>query len=362
MYRNTYLEINLDCLLHNAEYFINKTGKKLIAVVKANGYGTIDYMEARTLQEIGVDFFAVSSLDEAINLRKNGITDEILILGSVPEDMLDMVRKNDFSIVTLSKDFVMNANLKKVKIHLKLDTGMNRIGIKPSEAREVMKILKKKEANIEGIMSHFSSADTDKEYSESQYYQLKNCYDDLDYEFKYIHMSATDASFIVKDNLCNANRIGLGLLGYSSYENDLKPVVRLYSEVSAVKQLKEGETVSYGRHYTSDGKGYILTIPIGYADGFWRSNTGKEVYVDGEFGKIVGSICMDQMMVWTENFHEVGTKVELFGEHIDLNLRARELDTIVYELLTGFSDRLTRVFVRNGRTMVHIDPRFGRIY
>ncbi|MBR3005179.1 MAG: alanine racemase, partial [Erysipelotrichaceae bacterium] len=119
MYRNSYVQVDLDKLKENARYFQSRSKKKLIGVVKANGYGIIDYIEAKALKEVGVDFFAVSSLDEALNLRKHGINDSILILGQVPEDSMDLLRKYDLSIVTLSLPFVKTCDLKDVKVHLK---------------------------------------------------------------------------------------------------------------------------------------------------------------------------------------------------------------------------------------------------
>ena len=358
MYRNSYLEIDLDKLKANARYFISKSGKKLIGVIKANGYGIVDHVEAKTLKEVGVDFFAVSSLDEALHLRKNGIDDSILILGSVPFDSMDLIRENDLSIVTVSRRFVEECDLRDVKIHLKLDTGMNRIGIDPDEATFILNILKEKDAVIEGVMSHFSSADTDEEYSLEQYQLFRDTVRALNYDFPYIHMSATDAAILVDDDICNAQRIGLGLLGLSSYETALQPCISLYSEVSMVKKLNKGETVSYGRHYTSDGNGYLLTIPLGYADGFYRSNTGKQVYCENEYGKIVGSVCMDQMMILSENYHPEDTKIELFGEHVDIAKRAEELGTISYELYTSLSDRLERRYFKDGKMISRITPRF----
>ena len=171
-------------------------------------------------------------------------------------------------------------------------------------------------------------------------------------------MSATDAAIIIDDDICNAQRIGLGLLGFSSYNIGLKPCVSLYSEVVMCKQLSQGETVSYGRHYVSDGKGYILTIPLGYADGFFRTNTGKEVYVENEYATIVGSICMDQLMILSEHPHPAGTRVELFGKHVDIVKRAEELNTITYELLTSLSDRITRIYISDGRIVDRKDPHF----
>lgn len=358
MYRNSYVEVDLDRLKHNIQYFLNKSNKKMIGVLKANGYGIADYIEAAALMEEGVDFFAVSSLDEALRLRKHNIPGQILILGYVSPDTLDIVRDNDLSIVTSSMDFIEKADLKDVRIHLKLDTGMNRIGIKTARAKQALELLLDKGALVEGIMSHLSSADEDLDYSMKQYELFKNTYEELNYDFRYRHISATDGSIILNDDICNYERIGLGLLGYSSYHTELLPCVSLKSEVINVKQLEKGETVSYGRHFTSDGSGYILTIPLGYADGFYRSNTGKQVYVEGEYGTIVGSICMDQMMIRTEKPYEIGTAVELIGQHISAKDRAKELNTITYEMLTGLSERLTRVYIRNNQVVKMLDLRF----
>ncbi|MBO4919881.1 MAG: alanine racemase [Erysipelotrichaceae bacterium] len=358
MYRNTYVEIDLDKLKYNAGRFREKSKKEIIGVVKANGYCTVDYMEAKALEECGVSFFAVSSLDEALRLRKHGICGQILILGYVPSEAMGLIKEYDISIVTVSREFVEKTDLKGVKIHLKLNTGMNRIGVNVSEAKEVLDLLKEKKAVIEGVMSHFSSADSDETYSRKQYALFRDCVLSLDYDFRYIHMSATDGAIVIDDDICNAQRIGLGLLGYSSYDIGLKPCVSLYSEVIMCKQLSQGDTVSYGRHYTSDGKGYILTIPLGYADGFYRANTGKEVYVENEYGTIAGSVCMDQLMILTQHPHPAGTRVELFGKHVDIVKRAEELHTITYELLTSLSDRITRIYVSDGRIIDRIDPRF----
>ena len=357
MYRNSYVSVDLDRIKYNAEYFAKKTGKKVIGVIKANGYGVLDYMEASALKEAGIGFFAVSSLDEALHLRRY-VKDKILILGYVPSDAMDVVKENDLSIVTVSREYVEMTDLKDVKVHLKLNTGMNRIGVRTDEAAQILKLLKEKGACIEGVMSHFSSADEDEEYSKKQYQLFRNCVKSLDYDFPYVHMSATDASLIIDDDICTHCRIGLGLLGYSSYETELLPSIGLYSRVVMCKQLQKGDTVSYGRHYTSDGTGYILTIPLGYADGFFRKNTGKEVYVENEYGTIVGSICMDQLMILTEHPHEVGSTVELFGPHIDIVKRASDLSTITYELLTSLSERLTRVYLKDGKEISRIDPRF----
>lgn len=359
MYRNSYVKIELDKLKNNAKFFMNNTHKKLIAVVKADGYGVIDYMEAKALNEVGVDFFAVSSLDEAMSLRSHDVKGEILVLGYVPIEALDIVRDNNISVASISKEYVDKADLNNVKVHLKLNTGMNRLGVKPKDAKDMLNTLIDKGAIVEGVMSHFSSADEDIDYSKKQYQLFKDTVKNLDYDFKYIHMCATDATLVIDDDISTHCRVGLGLLGYSTYPCDIKPCVTLMSEIVAIKQVDKGETVSYNRHYTSDGKGYIITIPLGYADGFKKVNVNHQAYVDGEYGTIIGNICMDMMMIHVDEYHEVGKEVELLGGHIDVNKRAQEVNIINYELLVSLNDRLCRKYYENGKLRYQVDRRFN---
>lgn len=359
MYRNSFVNVNIDVLQNNARFFMNKTGKDLIAVVKANGYGLIDYMEALALEEIGVKFFAVSSLDEAMNLRRHGVKGEILVLGYTPSDKIDFMIENNISIVSLSMDYLENIkDFKGIKMHIKLNTGMNRIGIRCEDADKALHLALSKNACVEGIMSHFSSADEDIEYSKDQFKLFKDTVKSIDYNFKYIHMCASDASIVIDDDISTHCRVGLGLLGFCEYECDIKPCLSLTSEVVMVKEVPMGETVSYNRHYTSDGNGYILTIPLGYSDGFRKTNVNKQVYVDGEYGTIIGNICMDMMMIHTEQYHDVKTSIELLGEHIDIKKRAQELNMITYELLVNLNERITRRYYKNDKLVKLIDQRF----
>ncbi len=351
MYRKTYLKVNLDYYRENIEYIKKISGKKIICVLKADGYGTNDLFLAHAAIKEGCDFFAVSSYDEAVKLRLNGIDKEMLILGYVDDDALDLVKKYDLSVVTVSKDYVLRNKdkLKGIKVHLKLNTGMNRIGIRPEEAPEVLNILLESGAHIEGIMSHFARSDEDYDYTLKQFEIFKKCVQKLDYDFKYIHISNTDGALSVKDDISNYVRIGIGLLGYSAVDDKLKECLSMYSTISNVKTVPEGETVSYGGHYTSDGKGYILTVPVGYADGIIRKNTGSRVYVGNEYGTIVGSVCMDQLMIKTEHKHNVGEEVEFFGPHVSLKEKAGYLGTIPYEIMCLISDRVSRIFIEDGK-------------
>lgn len=360
MHRKTYLEINEDNIRYNIKQLKEVSSKKLIAVIKANAYGTSDIRVAKLAQKEGVDLLAVSSIEEAIHLKRNGIDTDILILGEVDPNYFSIVQTYSFHIVTVSKDYVINNadKLAGIKVHIKLNTGMNRIGILPSEAKEVFNILKEHNAAIVGIMTHYVSSDDNDELTKKQYEIFKETVKSLDYNFKYIHSCNTDATLSLKDEVSNYVRCGLGIHGYSARENNLKPALALYTEIVNVKQVNEGEGVSYGHHYISDGTGYILTLPIGYADGFIRSNTNKQVYIDGEYCRIVGSVCMDQMMVKCDEPHKVGDKVELFGEHISLVKRAEELKTITYEIITNISDRVSRVFKSYGEIVEVINERF----
>lgn len=359
MKRKTYLEIDLDAYRYNINVFRKRTGLKLIGIVKANAYGAGAVEIAKVLQEEGTEIFGVSSLEEALELRKAGFKQEILLLGFCDKDYFDIIRDNNLSIVTVSMNYLTHCGdeLSGVKCHLKLNTGMNRLGVKPEEAEEALDYLLKHGAIVEGVMSHFATADGDQDFAHKQYSLFKRTVMSLSHDFKYIHMSATDGSIIINDNFCTHVRIGLGLLGHSTYDIGLRNVMSLYSHVTCVKKLSAGETVSYGRHYTSDGEGYILTLPLGYADGWLRANRDKEVYVENEKGRIVGSVCMDQLMVLTKNYHGLDAKVEFFGNHISLDERAKELGTISYEIISLISDRVARKY-KKGAEHYCLTPRF----
>lgn len=362
MYRNTFLELNEDRYLNNIRYLQTITKKRLIPVLKANGYGTVDYLVANLAAQEKVDLIAVSSLSEAVHLRKNGIKTDILILGFVDYEYFDIVKSNDFSIVTVSSDYIYNAKdcLKDLKIHIKVDTGMNRIGIYPNEVKSVFDFLMENDAKVEGIMTHYAKSDIkDNQTTLEQYNLFENVVKELNYSFKYIHTSNTDASIHFNDSISTHIRCGIGLLGYSSYASNLKPCLSLKTQITNIKKVEAGSGIGYGHHYISNGEGWIATIPLGYADGFIRTNSGRYVFVDGEYAQIVGSICMDQTMILCKQYHPPKTEVEIFGEHITIEQMAKELNVINYEILVYLSDRITRVFKKDDGTITKIyTPRF----
>lgn len=361
MYRNSYLKIDLDNYRFNINYLKKKANKELIAIIKANAYGLIDECSAGILQEEGIKVFGVSSLDEALALRNKGFMQEILILGYVDSKYLDLIRKYNLSIPTVSKVYVedlLRHDIHDIKIHIKVDTGMNRIGIETEEVKECLTSLTKKGAKVEGIFTHYASSDNDQDFTKLQYERFKKTIMNLDYSFKYIHTANTDATLHFDDDVSTHVRCGLGLLGYSSFKSELRPCMSLFTSIDNIKMVHKGEGISYSQTYILEEDAYIATLPIGYADGIIRRNKGRKVYVGEEYAPIVGNICMDQMMIRVSEKYPLNEPVEIFGEHVSLYEMAKELDTIPYEILTLLSDRLTRVYVQGGAIIKTVTPRF----
>ncbi len=362
MYRQTYLEINLNNLESNYNFLKKFTNKKIMAVVKANAYGIGEVTSAKFLEALGCDFFAVSSLDEAINLRNSGIKADILILGHTDSSDFDLVIKKNI-IVTIHDLKQLVKIPSSLRVHLKIDTGLNRIGFKDLvELKRALNILKENNAKIEGIFSHYVMSDIkDHPYSLKQFELFKEMVLALDFNFKYIHIANSDGLFNLPEDFTNLVRPGLALLGYSKFTNDLKPVLALYSHISKIKKIGSGEGVSYNHRFISDQDSYLITVPIGYADGISRSNTNGVVYIKDSFHSIVGSVCMDQMMIESSVYYDVNTRVEIIGEHIDINKYASYNKLVLREVLTGLNDRITRKYYYNNRLYTTSDNHFNFI-
>ncbi len=361
MKANSFVSIDTDAYRHNIHYLSEVANKKMMAIIKANGYGLVDHIVAKIAMEEGVDFFGVSSLLEAINLRRNLVSAKILVLGYVPKEDIREALLNDVAITTVSKDYIYSIDKKDLfclKVHLAIDTGMHRIGILEDEIDEVLAYLKENGAIVEGIFTHFAKSDDDIDFTVMQYERFKRIVKHLDHHFTYIHTANTDATIRAFDDISTHVRCGIGLLGYASVDQKLKPCVSLYSTVTNCRLVKKGEGIGYGQTYHLDHDAYIITLAIGYADGLLRINKGRKVYVDGHYIKIVGNICMDQLMCESEVPIKVTSDVEIFGEHISLYDMAKELNTIPYEILTGLSDRLERRYYKDGKLYLTYDPRF----
>ena len=359
MYRKTVLKINVDNYIKNANAFINHTGKKLMGIVKANAYGLVDYVMAEYLEKSGVDFFGVSSIEEALSLRNHGIKSEILVLSYAHD--LEICKKNNLSVIIPNKHFIneYKDKLEGLKVHIKINTGLNRLGILPNEVKDVLNELLSYKTNVKGIMTHFACTDN-KELTQKHYELFKSSVESCDYKFEYIHTSATDAAIFLKDDISNYIRIGLGLLGVANIDDEFpfSNVATLNAEVIDCKKINKGEGVSYHHNYVSDGEGYYLTCAIGYADGIDLRYSGKEVYINGEVGTIVGNICMDLLIVKVNNPYTIGSEIEIIGEHMPIKRRVNEIGNNACKIITDLSDRITRQYYKDGKLVKEIESRF----
>lgn len=360
MYRKTTLKINVNDYINNAKVFSSHTGKKVMAVIKADAYGLVDYVMGQYLENSGIDFFGVSSIEEALRLRNHGIKSDILVLSYVHD--LEACKKNNLSIIVPNKLFIEEHknNLEGLKVHIKINTGLNRLGILPSELQDVVNDLMNYKADIAGVMTHFSCSD-DKEITEKDFIKFKEVVEKCDYKFKYVHTSATDAAIYLKDDISNYVRIGLGLLGSYDLEDKfpIKEVTTLTAEIIDCKQIQKGEGVSYHHSYIADGEGYYLTCAIGYADGLDLRYSGKEVYVQGEIGTIVGSVCMDLIIVKVSKPYKIGSEVEIIGEHMPVSRRVKEIGNIAQKIITDISDRVPRTYYVDGKLDKEVTTRFN---
>ena len=361
MYRNTWMEVDLDAIAENVKRIRNICNKRIIAVLKADAYGCGDNYVAKAVLEAGAEMIAVSSLDEAFMLRNEGYDGEILILGATdPQDTKEM-KDAGISACAYSMQWikeVLKHDPAGLKVHLKVDTGMNRIGFKDiEELKEAYDLLADAGCAMEGIFTHFCCADTSKEFTQEQFGRFEEAVKALDHPFKWIHCDNSDATVFFKDDLSNACRLGVSMYGVSSYLDDLRHPVSLYSQVIMTKHVNKGETIGYGATYTAEGDEIIATIPIGYADGFIRANKGRSLWIDGQHAEVTGNVCMDQIMVRLEKDVPVGTPVEIFGPHISLEQMAEELHTIPYEIICLISGRVTRTYIWHGEYLTEENAR-----
>ncbi|TDL95364.1 alanine racemase [Macrococcus carouselicus] len=368
-YRQSVLNINLDDLYHNYLAVDDlHPAKKTIAVIKANAYGTGAVTVARHLSENGVDFFAVATLDEALELRSNDIEGDILILGIVePEDIREAAQQD--IAVTLPGALWLEKVLRvlgdvPLKVHIKIDTGMNRIGIRSDDeySHVLASLAQHDNLLFEGVYTHFSCADMPGDSAETAHQRFMTIVNAHD-KPKYIHSQNTAAALRYEMNACTALRLGIGLYGYypSEFishltEVALKPIMQLVSEVNFVKDITAGTTIGYGANYEAVQNERIATLPIGYADGLLRSMSGYHVRVNGKDAEIVGRVCMDQTMIRVPADVNVGDKVIIIdnqpGNQQSMEVAERQQQTISYEVLCNLGMRLPRVYRTEQKYMV----------
>lgn len=376
-FNRTWMEISLSAATENFNKIKSlNPNKKLFAVVKANGYGHGAIQIARLFEDLGADGFAVSNIFEALELRESGIKKEILILGYTPFEHADILIENNISQSVYSFEYAKKLNELvenrngKISCHIKLDTGMNRLGFEAknglSEAsKEELELCKGFEnLDFKGVFTHFSTADSNEEcdisFADGQYESFKKCVcelEDMGYSFEYVHSDNSAATLTRKDDVTNTIRPGIILYGYLPSPDlkadiSLTPVLSLKSVVSMVKNIKKGDSVSYGRIFTAERDMKIATVPVGYADGYPRYLSDKGyALINGKRVRIIGRICMDQMMLDVSELDNVkiGDVVTLIGKDTGEKITAEDIaelgNTISYEIICGFTPRVERKYL-----------------
>lgn len=366
-------EVNLGAIEHNykqiRQHIPNHT--EIMAIVKADGYGHGAKEVANFFQEQGVNRFAVAIVAEGEELRSSGITSPILVLGYTPRADIKALIENDLTQTVFSYEMAKTISDeagrlgKTVNIHLKVDTGMGRIGFlsSPKSIEEILMITKLPHINLEGIFTHFSTADEeDASYTKAQWSIFEGFLKELSevgLELPIIHAANSAAIMCHEYTHLNLVRPGIILYGYypSPYLEgkvlDLEPAMTLKTQVVHVKELPEGQYVGYGRKFYTHQKTKIATIPVGYADGYSRNlgNKGR-VLIRGQYAPIIGNICMDQFMVDVTHIKGVSVEDEvvLFGKQQDAVIPVEEiaqsLGTINYEIVCMIGKRVPRIYIK----------------
>ena len=349
MYRHTYVEVNLGNIKKNIKTIINRCSlyDYYFGVVKADSYGHYSNKVIEAICDAGINYLAVATLDEAIEIRKDIKDIPILILGIVDLKFINECIDNNITICLSNKEYVEKLskldNISNLKVHFKINTGMNRLGFNNVDDFKYSYDLIKDKVNVEGIFSHIYNA-VNKEDTYKQVYLFK-IYADL-VDVKITHLFASDAMLLYdKPEFCNGCRLGISMYGISEAKDiELETTFKLISEVIQINENVTG-TLGYNGTYNIREGDRIAVIPIGYADGFIRRNKGNYVYINGNKYKIIGNICMDMLFVLVDSNIKVGDKVYLIKDNDHLLEISNYLDTIPYEIICLISKRVPRLYI-----------------
>lgn len=361
----TVLEIDLQALAHNYRFLRSKIEDKtrFLAVVKAYAYGSESVRIARELQDLGVDYFAVAYAHEGAILRENGIDTPILVLHPQPVNfglIIDKCLEPSLYSPRILREFLKKAadlDQKQYPVHLKFNTGLNRLGFWGNDVDYIEDQLKDRdELKIISCFSHLAASEDPNEmvFSRKQISTFEKIAAEIEARFPgkpFRHMLNTSGVLNYPEAQYEMVRSGIGLYGYSNdprIDKELMPVVSLKSVISQIHKIEPNETVGYNRAFTSDQVRLTATLPLGHADGIGRQygNHKGRVLVNGEFAPIIGNVCMDMMMIDVTNIKcKEGDEVLIFGKGNSAEELAARANTISYELITGISQRVKRVFV-----------------
>ena len=371
--RPTWTEINLENLAFNfqsVKTFIGNT-VEYMAVVKADAYGHGSVACAKKLEAENIDWLGVALPEEGLELRESGIQTPILCLGSFWNGQEHLLLANNITPVIYRKESAENFNRAaanksvKAKIHIKIDTGMGRIGVRFDKVKEFVETLKSlKNLSLEGLMTHFAVADnlSENNFTDIQikrFYEAVRIFEENGFHSKYKDLANSPGAIAHEKSRGNMVRLGGVLYGLGGdvlpkeiIKPELKPVMSLHTRIAHVKNVPKGETIGYGRTFLTKRDSIIATVPIGYQDGYRRSlsNRGR-VIVKGFLAPVIGRISMDWTIIDITEIHgvKVNDEVILIGEQNGLTVTAEELaakiETISYEITCGINRRVTRKYV-----------------
>jgi len=367
MNHHTYLEINLQALGANIKAYQQFLGKetKLMAMIKASGYGGGLVETAKVLAHNNVDYLGVAYLQEGVELRQADVKLPIMVMNTTAEQLQQVVdhclEASVYSIAFIKEVFAFAKNTKHIVcIHLKLDTGMNRLGVRPNELPSLLELLATIPKNVEviSIYSHLATADTpgEADFAQEQIAVFEKMSSEivrvLDYPIQLkplLHICNTKGIENFPKAHFSMVRLGIGLYGIES-QIASHTVFSFRTSITKITEIKAGESVSYGRRFIASEDMKIAVLPVGYADGLPRrlGKTEYKVLINKQFyASIIGDICMDMLLIDVSNIPcEIGSWVEIFGENIPVDQVAKALDTIPYEVITHIGPRVRRVYIQ----------------
>lgn len=401
MFRKTYVEVNIDNLKNNVKNIVNNYNKYnyFIGVVKGNCYGHGVTYVINELIESGINYLAVSSLEEALEARNVNKKIPILCLEPIAIEYLDICIKNKITITVHDYNYakkLIEKNInKKIKIHLKIDSGMNRLGFKDkNELNEIYEKLKEnKNIELEGIYTHFATLGINDKEWDNQLNKFKYLTEDINLsEIPIVHL-AKSAAFIdhPKIDFCNGIRLGIAMYGYdpnpkyntNGIKNklrqikrnilrkknkvsetttkipfELKPAFKMYTELIQIKKVKKGEFVGYGAMYRADEDITIGIMPVGYDDGIFRKSTGRYVSIKNKRYKIIGDVGMGMTAVKIDDSIEITDRVTLIGDNIPIKEVATHNGTSIYETMCNIGKTIPRVYVKDDEIVAVEEGKF----
>lgn len=378
-YRRVIAKIDMDAILHNFDEVKNKLkrGTKILSVLKADGYGHNAVQVAKLLKD-KTDYFGVSIIEEAVELRNSGIVNPILIFGYTSPDQFEQLINNNIDQAIFQLDVAQKLSQvaqrlgKTAKIHIEIDTGMRRTGFKACpESIDIVKLISElPNIEIKGIFTHFACADfSDKTTQIQQRNQFFEFLEDLDENGISIPLkhACNSAAVVDDDDYFDLVRVGLLLYGLFPSEElkkeklNLIPAMELKTHVIFIKTVEPGCGVSYGQTYITDKRTKIATLPVGYADGYPRALSSKgRVLIKGRYAPIIGRVCMDLMMVDITDIDdvEVEDEVTLIGSEGGHSITAEEIgalsESFNYEIICGISKRVPKVFYMDGKEFLFL--------